>query len=138
MEKFGTLFILTASRFTETELQLAKKLTSMKKSFLFVRTKIDNDIKNEMHDKHKSEELTLTEIREECGENLSDLTESKKNVFLISNRYKDKWDFPCLRQTILDVLPPHQRESLTFSLTSDSKDVIKRKVEVIRGKYCRN
>ena len=134
LEKYDTLLILTASRFTETELQLAKKLTSMKKSFLFVRTKIDNDIKNEMFDMQKSEELTLSEIREECRENLRNLTASNKNVFLISNHHKDKWDFPCLRQAILDVLPPPKKESLTFSLTSDTKDAIKRKVEVLRDR----
>ena len=137
MKKYDTFLILTAGRFTENELQLAKLVESNNKSFFFVRTKIDQAIENELHDHQKSEESTLNEIREDCRENLSDLRESMRNLFLISNRHKDKWDFPCLRQALQDALAQCQKQRLTSPLKSDSKDVMKPKVEVLQGNYWR-
>ena len=64
---------------------------------------------------------------------MSSLAASKEDVFLISNHHKEKWDFPGLREAILDALRPHQRESLILSLTIDSKDVMKLKVKALRG-----
>ena len=137
MEKYDTFLILSASRFTENNLKIAEKVESIKKSFFFVCTKIDIDIESQWHDNKKNKESTLNEIREDCRKNLSKLAASKKNLFLISNRQKDKWDFPRLRQAILDGLEPQQRESLILSLTSDSKDVMKLKVKTLRGNYYR-
>ena len=61
---------------------------------------------------------------------------SEEIVFLISNRYPTKWDFNNLTQAILDILPLPLKESLTLSLnllTTISKDLLKRKVEILRG-----
>ena len=133
-KKYDTFLILSATRFTDNNLQVAKKVESIKKSFFFVRTKIDHDIKDQKFDyKEKTEESILKEIREDCLENLRSLGATKKSVFLISNHQPKKWDFRCLRQAILDALEPHQKESLTLSLTSDSKDIIKQKVKVLEG-----
>ena len=135
LEKYDTFLILSASRFTENDLQLAKKVESIEKSF-FVRTKIDHDIDDQQFDyPDETVDSTLTEIKKDCQINLSNSGASEKNTFLISNHHTDKWDFPDLRKAILDALPPHQRESLILSLTSDSMDVIKQKVEVLRGNY---
>ena len=113
-------------------------MESINKSFFFVRTKIDHDIEDEQFDNNeKTEESILSGIRKECHENLSGCAARKKNVFLISNHHKDKWDFPSLRKAILDALPPHQRESLILSLTMKSKDVMKLKVTALRGNWYR-
>ena len=126
LKKYDVFLILCTSRFTNNNLQVAKKVESIKKSFFFVRTKIDQDIEDQKFDyKEKTEESILSEIREDCLENLSGLEGSNKKVFLIGNHHQEKWDFPCLTQTILDALPPHQRESLILSLTADTKDVMK-------------
>ena len=133
-EKYDTFLILTAGRFTENNLQLARKVKSITKSFFFVRTKIDNDIHNESRKKAFNEESTLKAVREDCWKNLEGLTAGDTEVFLISNHETANWDFDCLTQAILDALPVHQKESLTLSLTSPSRDLIKRKVEVLRGR----
>ena len=138
LEKYDTFLILSAFRFTENDLQLAKKVESIEKSFFFVRTKIDRDIDNQQFDyPDETVDSTLTIIKKDCQKNLSSSAASNKNTFLISNHHTDKWDFPDLRKAILDALPPHQRESLILSLTSDSMDVIKQKVKVLRGNYYR-
>ena len=138
LEEYDTFLILSAGRFGKNDLQIAEKVKSINKSFFFVRTKIDQDVNNNWRDNGKDKESTLSEIREDCWENLSSVAASKKNVFLISNHQKDKWDFPGLRQAILDALEPQQRESLILSLTNDTKDVMKLKVKTLRGNYYRS
>ena len=138
MEKFDTFLILNAGRFTENDQLLAHKVKSMKKSFVFVRTKIDQDVKNEKGKKKFNEEDMLKKIRGNCLENLQDLEGDDKVLFLISNHDPDKWDFDRLTRAILDALPCRQTESLTLSLdllTSQSKDILKRKVEILRGNH---
>ena len=110
----------------------------MKKSFFFVRTKIDQDVRNESRKRAFIEETTLSVIRKDCLDNLEDVGAYDKVLFLISNHDPEKWDFDSLTQAILDVLPLRQKESLTLSLdllTSQSKDILNRKVEILRGSY---
>ena len=47
IEKYDTFLIISSGRFTENDLLLAKKVESMGKSFFFVRTKIDNDVRSQ-------------------------------------------------------------------------------------------
>ena len=117
---------------------MAEKVTDMGKSFFFVRTKIDQDTYNERRNygrEHYIEQLTINRIRENCCQSLEGLI-ARDKVFLISNHDMRKWDFHRLSQAILDALQPHQRESLTLSLsllTSDSKDLVKQKVDILKG-----
>ena len=137
LEKYDTFLILTAGRFTENDLALAKKVKAINKSFFLIRTKIDQDYMNERRKKDFHEEAMLTTIRDDCLENLKDFRGINRVVFLISNPYPAKWDFGRLTQAILDVLPYRQRESLTLSLgvlTSLSTDMLKRKADLLRGK----
>ena len=65
---------------------------------------------------------------------MSELEGSKEKVFLISNRHKDKYDFSGLINAMLNDLPLAQKEAFILSLPSNLKDIIKRKVEVLRGR----
>ena len=138
LDKYDTFLIFTANRFTENDLSLAKRVKSIKKSFFFIRTKIDQDYQNEKRKKAFKEEAMLATIMEDCLENLEGLRDGDEVVFLISNHYPAKWDFARLTQVILDVLPFRQRECLTLSLgvfTSFSTDMLKRKAELLRGNF---
>jgi hypothetical protein len=138
LAKFDTFLILTAGRFTENDLKLARMIKSMKKSFFFVRTKIDIDVWNESEKKAFNEEALLMKIKENCLENLHGLGSRDEDVFLISNRKTAKWEFARLTKAILDVLPLRQKECFTLSLnllTTRSKDILKRKLKVLRGWY---
>ena len=60
------------------------------------------------------------------------------DVFLISNLEPAKWDFARLTEAILDGLSDRLKESLTYSLdlmTTQSKDILKRKADALRGSY---
>ena len=108
----------------------------MKKSFFFVCTKIDQDVWNEK--KRIKEDETLSAIRKDCLDSLRGFGADDEVVFLISNDEPIKWDFARLTAAILDGLPAHLKESLTLSLdllTTQSKDLLKRKADVLRGNF---
>ena len=137
LEKYHAFLIFTASRFTENDLNLAKKIRSIEKKFFLIRTKIDNDARSEMRKRSFNERAMLEKIRRDCAENLNDLLSNEQDIFLITNHDPSKWDFDRLTQAILCVLQTLQRESLTLSLgvfRSLSTEMLKKKVEVLKGR----
>ena len=96
--------------------------------FFFIRTKIDENVRAEIRKKSFSEAAVLQKIRRNCKENLVDEAgnpiSSEDDIFLISNHHPDKWDFSRLTEAIPTL-------SLN-ALTSLSKGILKRKVEVLK------
>ncbi|PFX28464.1 Interferon-inducible GTPase 5 [Stylophora pistillata] len=141
LDKYQTFLIFSSSRFTENDIILVKEIKKQGKSFFFIRTKIDENVRAEKRKESFSEAAVLEKIRRDCMENLVDEAGkpmcSEDDIFLTSNHHPDKWDFGGLALAIRDVLPRYQRETLTLSLnalTSLSKDILKRKVEVLEGR----
>ena len=110
LETYDTFLILSAGRFTENDLLLAKRVRAMEKSFFFVRTKIDQDVWNEKKRKGIEEDVTLCVIRKDCLENLTDLGSDDEDVFLICTDEPAKWDFARLAGAMLDGLPTRLKE----------------------------
>ena len=120
---------------------MAREIKKQGKSFFFIRTKIDENYRAEKRKKFFNEDKMLHDIRIDCLKNLVDegynSISGEDNIFLISNHYPIKWDFDRLTRAILDALPIYQRESLTLSLnalTSLSREILKRKIEIFRGR----
>ena len=136
LEKFDAFLILTGGRFTADELKLAEKIKSINKNFFLIRTKIDASVDSERKRKRSfNEKAMLQKIRSDCAENLGDLLSEMRDIFLISNYDRDKWDFARLLQAILDALPTYQRESMVLSLgNSVTTDIFQKKVQVLRGR----
>ena len=118
---------------------LAQEIRKQGKSFFFIRTKIDVDYLAEKRQKSFNEANMLRDIHIDSLKNLAEKgynpISGEDNIFLISNHYPRRWDFDRLMRAILDALPRYQRESLTLSLnalTSLSREIIKRKVEIFR------
>ena len=136
LKDYDTFLLLSAGRFTQNDFELANKVRATKKSFFFVRTKIDIDVWNNKKKKGIEEDVTLSVIREGCLASLRSFGADNEVVFLISNDEPTKWDFARLTAAILDGLPVRLKESLTLSLdllTTQSKDLLKRKADVLRG-----
>ena len=114
---------------------LAEEVKKMGKSFFLVRTKIDNDFKSKKG-KSVNEAEILEKIRKYCFENVKNLISSEKEIFLISNYNKEKWDFDRLISAISDALPIRQRECLTLSLSNVTRECLKRKAKIFKGKNC--
>ena len=133
-DDYDTFLIFTASRFTQHDLELAEKVKSIGKSFFLIRTKIDEDCRSKTHSRSINESETLETIRKDCMENVKNIPNTKE-IFLIGNYDRDKWDFDRLIEAISDALPVLQRECLTLSLTNVTCECLKRKAELLRGKY---
>ncbi|CAF2209716.1 unnamed protein product [Rotaria magnacalcarata] len=69
---FDFFFILSAGRFTEEDIWLVKRITSLNKKFYFIRTKIDQDPRNSKDDHPDTykEDIILQQIRENCEDEL--------------------------------------------------------------------
>ena len=134
LERYHLFLIFTAGRFNENDLKLARKIKSIGKNFFFVRTKIDLDVQAEKRKRSFNEEALLQKIRADCLNNLGDLLSNQQDIFLISNHFPDKWDFSRLTSSILEALPRCQRESLTLTLTRLSTNIVKQKVDILKGR----
>ena len=138
LEKYHTYLIFTENRFAQQDLELAKKVRSIDKKFLFIRTKIDDNTRSQSRNPSFDEEAMLTEIRRECLDSLGDLLTEEQDVFLISNHHREKWEFTRLTQAIIDALTRYQREAMTLCLgkaiTRSSNEIFQRKVDVLRGR----
>ena len=137
LEKYHAFLIFSATRFTENDFKLAKKVRSIEKKFFFIRTKIDNDVRSEKRKRSFNEKALLEQIRRDCAENLNNLLSNEQDIFLISNHHPSKWDFDRLNKALLGALKILQRESLTLSLgvlTSLSTEMLKKKVQVLKGR----
>ena len=87
LNEYDTFVILTANRFTKDDLELANKITSHGKKYFFVRSKIDQDVRNAKRSSRPesfNEANVLAKIRSKCVEKLGDLLSNKEKIFLIS------------------------------------------------------
>lgn len=88
---FDKLLILTAGRFTETEIKLRAEFEHHNVPFFMVRTKVDIDVVNNKEDNMKEDNVTLHEIRQDLKKN-----HSASQVFLVSSRDPESYDMPKL------------------------------------------
>jgi GTPase Era involved in 16S rRNA processing len=74
--------IITSKRFTDDDLWLTNQVTAIKKGFYFIRTKIDEDIKNEQEDyPERQEKDILFRIKNECFKNLQQHQNTQNRIF---------------------------------------------------------
>ena len=141
LDKYHTFLIFSCTRFTECDSKLAKEIKRQGKSFFFIRTKIDENVRAEKRKKSFSEAALLQKIRCNCMEKLVDEAgnpiSSEDDIFLTSNFHPGEWDFSRLTEAILDALPRYKREALTMALdtlSSLSKGILMRKVALLKGR----
>ncbi|XP_042577013.1 interferon-inducible GTPase 5-like [Cyprinus carpio] len=131
--KFNTydfFIILNSERFTKNDIMLAKEIRKQKKSFYFVRSKIDNDMSSEKMKKGFDEQKVLSIIREYCQKNLKEL--GNPRVFLISSCYLDEYDFESLQNTLEDELPEHKKYALLQAWPVCSAASLEKKINMFK------
>nr|XP_024655591.1 T-cell-specific guanine nucleotide triphosphate-binding protein 1-like [Maylandia zebra] len=104
---------------------LAKEIQKMKKKFYFVRTKIDNNIRDEKRKRDFNEEGTLTKIREDCVQGLQKEGFESPQVFLVSSFEPHIYEFSELQQTLERELPAHQSDALLRAMSNINQEIIK-------------
>lgn len=125
LDTFDFFIILTADRFKENDIMLAKAIKKKKKLFYFVRTKIDNDVRTQQHRAKFDEQTMLKTVREDCERNLVIVGSPK--VFLISSYNLESYDFKSLIATLEDELPENKKRALIQSLPLCSLEVLEKK-----------
>uniref|UniRef100_A0A8C9YRF1 IRG-type G domain-containing protein n=1 Tax=Sander lucioperca TaxID=283035 RepID=A0A8C9YRF1_SANLU len=113
IERFDFFIIISATRFKENDVMLAKKIQKMGKKFYFVRSKIDLDLQNqERSQRDINAERILSQIREDCIQGLQRAGIVSPQVFLVSSFDLQLYDFPLFGETLERELPEHKRDVL--------------------------
>ncbi|CAJ1074098.1 interferon-inducible GTPase 5-like [Xyrichtys novacula] len=135
-EKFDFFIIISADRFTEYDVMLVKEIQRMKKKFYFVRSKIDDNIRNEKRKKAFDKEKTLTKIRDKCIKGLQEqgFESPEAQVFLVSSFDLHLYDFPLLEDTLERELPEHKRDVFMLAMPNSSLEMISKKKKAFQAK----
>ena len=140
LDRFHAYLIFANGRFTQNDGKLADMVHSVDKKFFFVRAKMDVDLSHAAHDQGlesltaKQEQDVLVKIRQDSLRNLEGANSNLVDVYLISNRLTDKWDYSRLTEAICDALPSLQRESAILTLKATSTKMLNEKVEILRSR----
>ncbi|KAL1255319.1 hypothetical protein QQF64_013380 [Cirrhinus molitorella] len=99
-ERYDFFIIIASDRFRECQAQLAKQIRRMRKTFYFVRSKVDSIIDSQRRKKNFDLKKTLDTIREDCEYGLRRIGIEDPVVFLISSWEPQKYDFNLLQEQI--------------------------------------
>ncbi|XP_074548330.1 interferon-gamma-inducible GTPase 10-like [Halichoeres trimaculatus] len=133
-ERFDFFIIVSADRFRENEVKLAKEIQKMGKRFYFVRSKIDNNVRDKDRKQREfSEESILTQIRNNCVQGLQDQGFESPQVFLVSSFDLHLYDFPLIEETLKKDLPDLRREAFQSVMPNTSLEMIDRKKEAFQS-----
>ncbi|KAL0166598.1 hypothetical protein M9458_038442, partial [Cirrhinus mrigala] len=127
-ERYDFFIIIASDRFRECHTQLAKAITKMKKTFYFVRSKIDLSIAAEKRKKSFDLKKTLNTIRENC---LRKIGIQDPVVFLISSWEFGKYDLNALQERMEKELPQHKRRVLMLALPNITLTINERKKKAL-------
>ncbi|XP_029349710.1 interferon-inducible GTPase 5-like [Echeneis naucrates] len=133
-EKFDFFIIISAGRFRENDVKLAKEIQRMGKRFYFVRSKVDTDLYSvEQSQRDFNAESTLKKIRDNCIKGLQEQGFESAQVFLVSSFKLHLYDFHQLQETLEKELPAHKRNVLLYALPIKNRAIIERKKEALKS-----
>ncbi|XP_042244707.1 interferon-inducible GTPase 5-like [Thunnus maccoyii] len=133
-EKFDFFIIISDTRFRENDVRLAQEIRKMRKNFYFVRSKIDNDLRNEERSQREfNAERTLKKIRENCIQGLQKQGVEAPQVFLVSSFDLYLYDFHLLEETLERELPAHKRNALLWAIPSVNLEIINKKKKALQA-----
>ena len=118
-ETYDIFVIISATRFLELDYWLVKEVNKSGHHCLLVRTKIDSDLYNEQraHRNSIDEAAIIERIRKAFANTAVELGHETIPTYLISNFDPDKFDFPILKETIINDFNGPKREAILLSLS---------------------
>ncbi|CAB4044162.1 interferon-inducible GTPase 5-like, partial [Paramuricea clavata] len=127
--------IMTAKSLSQLNISLAEKLANIKKPFLFVRARIDedfaNDNKNTIVSRDEFRKKIETEFREEVAQ-VDKIIGRNLDIFLINNDNPSDWDFSKLVLAIGKQFSLDQQQCFHFTQPAISKEILKEKVKELK------
>ncbi|XP_028633538.1 uncharacterized protein LOC114629635 [Grammomys surdaster] len=135
-EDYDFFIIVSSGRLKLDDTELAKVIVQMNRSFYFVRTHTDIDLKMEKQFKPRTfnKENILEQIRNTISSLLKEVTHQEPPVFLISNFDVSDLDFPKLETTLLRELPAYKRHMFMVTLPNVTGSTIDRKRDMLKQK----
>lgn len=130
LESYDMFIIFIHQGLSEDDVWLADELTKMKKTFCFVRSRVDNDIDNAEYDGTNKDNV-IENIRLKL---LSVLSKSEKKLFIISSRNPSIGDWQDLLSYIEESLPGKKFEAFVFSLAGITSSVIAKKKQTLKSR----
>uniref|UniRef100_A0A3P9B4L6 Interferon-inducible GTPase 5-like n=1 Tax=Maylandia zebra TaxID=106582 RepID=A0A3P9B4L6_9CICH len=100
----------------------------------FVRSKIDNFMRDERRNEDFSAERSLREMRENCVQGLRDQGIVSPQVFLVSSFEPNLYDFSLLQQTLDRDLPKNKRDTLLFIMPNINPEIIIKKKKAFQSR----
>lgn len=117
VDQYDFFVVMSASRFFETDAWLVNEISRRGKKFVFVRTKVDVDVRNDKkaHPRTNSQEAVLSEILTSTKEHLKSIGQSSAELFLIDSYKREKYDFERLGKKLLCEMPELKSSVMTKS-----------------------
>ncbi|XP_051790391.1 interferon-inducible GTPase 5-like isoform X3 [Erpetoichthys calabaricus] len=131
-ETYDLFILITGDRIKENDVKLAKEIKKMGKEFYFLRSKTDIVEENLPPMRQLGEELD--KIRIYCKNNLEESGLPTSQVFLVSSRYPDRYDFMQFCDRLESELPEKKKNVFVLSLPNVTEAVIEKKKKVLRAK----
>ena len=149
--RFDFFLIFSKDSFTEIDTWLATKLKEKGKKFFFVRTFMDNAVREAMYDNNihlteKDEAGNLTnemkefmknemeEVRAYCRRGLECSKNSDVPIYCISNHFSDRFEFSKLILDMASHLPEIQKQALTLSTSIYTEEIFRAKKRILKKK----
>uniref|UniRef100_G1PEC8 Immunity related GTPase cinema n=1 Tax=Myotis lucifugus TaxID=59463 RepID=G1PEC8_MYOLU len=132
--RYDFFLLVSPRRCGAVEARLASEILRQGKKFYFVRTKVDEDLAATRSQRPSgfSESMVLQEIRDHCTERLRAAGVTDPRIFLVSNLWPVRYDFPLLLSTWEHDLPAHRRHAGLLSLPDISLEALQRKKDMLQ------
>nr|XP_023969055.2 uncharacterized protein LOC101948288 [Chrysemys picta bellii] len=133
-KRYDFFVIIASERFKCNHMALAQEIERMGKRFYFVRSKVDEDLRNEERDHPRTfrEESVLQRLKMDCRKHLQKAGISNPEIFLLSSCEFTKYDAPGLVKTLQDDLPGLKRLAFLLSLPNLSAEIIEEKKAALK------
>ncbi|XP_062916585.1 interferon-inducible GTPase 5-like isoform X2 [Mobula hypostoma] len=132
-KRYDFFIIISACRFKENDVKLAKEIKRLGKKFYFVRSKIDIDLYNTREEKVViNEEEELEKIRSDCVRRLAEAGFPDSPVFLISGKQPEHFDFFQLSERLEGDLNNVKKIIFVLGLPNLSVGIFQRKSKILK------
>lgn len=134
VDRYDFFLIVSSERFSEIDSWLAEELRQRKKRYYFIRTKADVDMAN-IKRRLKENFLEQNEFnklkREVKGKLEKDFGGDLVHFFMISNYDVEMYDFPMLRQQLLDDAPNEKKMAMINGIPSMLERAVEEKATTL-------
>ena len=134
VDRYDFFLLITAGRYKENDTWLGNEIRKRNKKFLFVRTKIGQDISNDKVTQPNShdEKAVVKRIRESTIKHLKDNGFETVSVFLIDSHKVKQFQFEELEQHLVKSFADLKRSAVVLSLHATCKQMVQVKEEELR------